>query len=110
MAERSGGARLPMGGVRLLELATLYAGPFCGCLLADFGANVIKAEQPGIGDSWRRTAFRYGQTSMSFLKDNRNKRSITLDLSKPRGQELVRRLAAVSDVVIENFRSGRFER
>lgn len=100
----------PLEGIRVLELANFYAGPFCGSLLADFGADVIKAEQPRVGDSWRRSGFRYGGTSMAFLQDNRNTRCITLDLSTPRGQELVRRLAAESDVVIENFRAGHLEK
>ncbi len=100
----------PLEGIRVLELANFYAGPFCGSLLADFGADVVKAEQPGVGDSWRRSGFRYGETSMAFLQDNRNKRCITLDLSTPRGQGLVRRLAAASDVVIENFRAGHLEK
>lgn len=110
MGESDNGRRLPLAGIRVLELASFFAGPLCGCLLADFGAEVIKAEQPGVGDPWRRSGPSYGDTSMSFLKENRNKRCITLNLSTSRGQELVRRLATVSDVVIENLRPGRLER
>lgn len=109
MAEQVKGVQPPLEGIRVLELASFFAGPLCGCLLADFGAEVIKVEQPGAGDPWRRSGPTYGNTSMSFLKENRNKRCITLNLSKPRGQELVRRLAAQSDVVIENFRGRRLE-
>jgi crotonobetainyl-CoA:carnitine CoA-transferase CaiB-like acyl-CoA transferase len=98
----------PLSGIRVLELSNFWAGPFCGCLLADFGAEVIKAEQPGLGDSWRGSGT-VPETSMNFLQDNRNKRSVTLDLSKPRGQSLARRLAAISDVIIENFRAGGLE-
>ena len=110
MVERTDGTPLPLEGVRVLELSNFYAGPFCGCLLAEFGADVVKAEQPGHGDPWRGSGAIGGETSMSFLQDNRNKRCITLDLSKSQGQELTRRLAAVSDVVIENFRPGGLER
>ena len=110
MDEHDNGRRLPLAGIRVVELASFFAGPLCGCLLADFGAEVIKAELPGIGDPWRRSGPSYGNTSMSFLKENRNKRCITLNLSTRRGQELVRRLATKSDVVIENLRPGRLER
>jgi formyl-CoA transferase len=109
MVEHGNDTQPPLKGIRVLELASFFAGPLCGCLLADFGAEVIKAEQPGVGDPWRRSGPSYGNTSMSFLTENRNKRCITLNLAKPQGQELVRRLAAVSDVVIENFRARRLE-
>jgi crotonobetainyl-CoA:carnitine CoA-transferase CaiB-like acyl-CoA transferase len=110
MVEHDQRRQPPLTGIRVLELATFFAGPLCGSLLAEFGAEVIKAEQPGVGDPWRRSGPRYGDTSMSFLTDNRNKRGITLNLSTPQGQELVRRLAKVCDVVIENFRGGGLER
>jgi formyl-CoA transferase len=110
MVEHDNDSRPPLAGIRVLELANFFAGPFCGCLLAEFGAEVIKAEQPGVGDPWRRSGPSYGSVSMSFLKENRNKRGVTLNLAKPQGQELVRRLVAVSDVVIENFRAGHLEK
>jgi formyl-CoA transferase len=110
MVEHGNDTQPPLKGIRVLELASFFAGPLCSCLLADFGAEVIKVEQPGVGDPWRRSGPSYGDTSMSFLKENRNKRCITLNLSKPQGQELARRLAAESDVVIENFRAGHLER
>jgi crotonobetainyl-CoA:carnitine CoA-transferase CaiB-like acyl-CoA transferase len=107
-AMEEGAGKAPLSGIRVLELSNFYAGPFCGCLLADFGADVIKAEQPGLGDSWRGTGVG-PETSMPFMQDNRNKRSITLNLSQPKGQALARRLASMSDVVIENFRGGGLE-
>ncbi len=105
----SGRRQGPLAGLRVLELASYLAGPFCACMLADFGADVIKVEPPGDGDGWRGSGV--GRlTSMSFLQDNRNKRCITLDLSKPKGRELAKCLASSADVVIENFRPGRMER
>jgi formyl-CoA transferase len=97
--------------VRVLELGQLLAGPFAGCLLAGFGAEVIKVEPPEGGDpmrSWRRLE---NGTSLWWYSIARNKKSITLDLRDPRGAELVRRLVAGGvDVLIENFRPGRMER
>ncbi len=101
---------LPLAGVRVLELGQLLAGPFAGCLLAGFGAEVIKVEPPGGGDpmrSWRRLE---AGTSLWWYSIGRNKKSITLDLRDPRGAELVRRLVAGGvDVLVENFRPGRLE-
>jgi len=93
-------------GLRVLDCGQIIAAPFAACLLADFGADVIKVEQPGIGDAYR------GEQGSSFgwAADDRNKRSITLDLRRPEGQALLKRLVAVSDVVIENFLPGTMER
>src|SRR3990172_4740487 len=104
----SGSSPLPLAGIRVFEVANFYAGPFCGCLLADFGADVIKAEQPRIGDPWR-SARGAGDVPMAWLQDDRNKRCITLNLQSAKGQQLARRLAFQSDVVIENFRPGGME-
>lgn len=95
-----------LAGLRVLDCGQIIAAPFAACLLADFGADVIKVEQPGIGDAYR------GEKGSSFgwAADDRNKRSVTLDLRRPEGQALLKRLVAVSDVLIENFLPGTMER
>jgi formyl-CoA transferase len=100
----------PLAGVRVLELGSLIAGPFCAKTLADFGAEVVKVEPPGDGDPLRRWRKMRNGVSLWWQVQSRNKRSVTLDLRKPEGQEAVRRLAARSDIVIENFRPGALER
>jgi formyl-CoA transferase len=102
-------ARRPLEGIRVLELAQIVAGPFCGTLMAEFGAEVIKTEMPGKGDDLRRLGPTEGATSYWFAVDNRNKKLMTLDLRTPRGQEIVRRLVSHCDVVLENFRPGVLE-
>ncbi|HWP29093.1 MAG TPA: CoA transferase, partial [Chloroflexota bacterium] len=99
----------PLAGVRVLELGTMLAGPFTARLLGEFGAEVIKVEPPE-GDPLRGWRLLEGGTSLWWYVQSRNKKCITLDLRKPRGQALARRLAAVSDVVIENFKPGTLER
>lgn len=101
----------PLSGVRVLDAATFLAAPFCGALLAEFGAEVIKIEQPGVGDPLRRfgTPTSCGDTFV-WLSEARNKRSLTLDLRQPRGADLFRRLVAKSHVVVENFRPGTMKR
>ena len=97
----------PLAGVRVLELARILAGPWAGQILADLGADVIKVERPGGGDDTRGWGPPFaGDDAAYFLSLNRNKRSITLDLQTSEGADVVRRLAARSDVVIENFRPG----
>lgn len=98
----------PLAGIRVLDIATFIAAPFCGSVLADFGADVIKIEQPGEGDPLRRfgTPTECGDT-LVWLSEARNKRCITLDLRTPEGAELFRSLVATSDVVLENFRPER---
>jgi len=100
----------PLAGVRVLELGSLIAGPFCAKTLADFGAEVVKVEPPGDGDPLRRWRKMRNGVSLWWQVQSRNKRSITLDLRRPEGQAAVRRLAARSDIVIENFRPGALEK
>jgi crotonobetainyl-CoA:carnitine CoA-transferase CaiB-like acyl-CoA transferase len=100
-----------LDGITVLDLATFVAAPFCCTLLGEFGAQVIKVEQPGRGDDLRAlgTPARDG-LSYWWLAESRNKKSITCDLRRPEGQDLMRRLAAGADVVAENFRPGTLER
>ncbi|MGW2143361.1 CaiB/BaiF CoA transferase family protein [Nonomuraea bangladeshensis] len=102
---------LPLGDVRVVELGQLIAGPFCGQLLGDFGAEVIKVEDPRTGDPMRQWGREkpHGK-SLWWPVVARNKKSVTCDLRTPEGQELVRRLVAKSDVLLENFRPGTLER
>jgi len=104
-------ANLPLGDLRVVELGQLLAGPFCGQLLGDFGAEVIKVEDPERGDPMRQWGREkpYGK-SLWWPVVARNKYSITCDLRKPEGQDLVRRLLADADILIENFRPGTIER
>ena len=102
-----------LAGVRVLDLSRVFSGPWAAQMLADFGADVIKVERPGRGDDVRQQGIRMkdGQgaessETSSFLAMNRGKRSITVDMSQPAGQELVRELAARSDILIENFKAG----
>jgi len=100
----------PLDGIRVLELAQVVAGPFCGTLMAEFGAEVIKTEMPGRGDDLRRLGPSEDGTSYWFAVDNRNKKVMSLDLHQPAGQDIVRALVAKCDVVLENFRPGVLER
>lgn len=100
----------PLRGLRVIDAGTMIAGPLAATLLADFGADVIKLEQPGVGDSMRCwTPVKDGR-SLWWKVIARNKRLITLKLSTPKGQELARRLMAYADIVVENYRPGTFER
>lgn len=103
--------RLPLADLRVIEMGQLLAGPFCGQLLADFGADVIKLEDPGRGDPMRE----WGREkphglSLWWPVVARGKRSVTINLRVPEGQELVRSLVAKSDILVENFRPGTLER
>ncbi|HEY4442917.1 MAG TPA: CoA transferase [Steroidobacteraceae bacterium] len=98
-----------LAGIRVIELGQLIAGPFCGKTLGDFGADVIKVEPPGLGDPLRKWRVLKEGTSLWWQVQSRNKRSITLDLRQPEGQEIVRKLVAEADVVIENFKPGALE-
>ena len=91
----------PLAGVRVLELGSLIAGPFCGRILADFGADVLKIEPPGTGDPLRTWSLVTEHGSLWAMTQSRNKQSVTVDLRVPEGREIVRRLAQESQVVIE---------
>ncbi len=105
-------------GVRVLDLTRVLAGPFCGQILGDLGAEVIKIERPGAGDDGRMYGFSQlkdkdgnpTRESAFYLTANRNKKSVTCNLSKPEGQALIRKLAAECDVLIENYKVGNLKR
>ena len=104
----------PLEGVRVLDLSRILAGPWASQTLADLGAEVVKVERPGVGDDtrgWGPPWLADGEgrptgESAYFLSANRGKRSITVEFAKPKGQEVVRRLAAASDILIENYKAG----
>src|SRR5919197_4335975 len=100
----------PLQGFRVLDISTMIAAPFGAALLADFGAEVIKVELPGKGDTLRHVAPMYADRSLYWSVLGRNKCSITLDLHAPRGRELFLELVKRSDAVLENFRPGTLER
>ena len=102
---------LPLEGVRVLDLSRVFAGPLCGMVLADFGAEVIKVEHPGRGDDTRDWGMRIGHTETTYYNSmNRNKRSITLDLQTPEAVALVHGLLPQCDVVVQNFKTGGAEK
>ena len=101
---------LPLNDVRVIEFCQIAAGPFCGMLLADFGADVIKVENLEGGDSMRAWPPISGGFSENFASVNRNKRSVTLDLKSPEGVEAAQALVRSADVMIENFRAGVLDR
>lgn len=109
--ERAQHPALPMAGMRVLDLGTFIAAPFAATILGEFGAEVVKVEAPGAGDPLRKfgTPSPAGDT-LCWLSEARNKRSLTIDLRKPEGQELLLKLAAEADVICENFRPGTLER
>ena len=100
----------PLHGVRVLDLSVMISGPLAGMMLADQGADVIKVESPGIGDFMRYLGSAKGGMTGIFLNNNRGKRSLVVDLKKPEGVEVLKKLVATSDVVIQNFRPGAVER
>lgn len=102
---------LPLEGVRVLDLSRVFAGPLCGQILADFGAEVIKVEHPGRGDDTRDWGMRIGKTETTYFNSmNRNKRSITVDLQSPDGLKLIHELVPQFDVVVQNFKTGGAEK
>jgi formyl-CoA transferase len=100
----------PLRGVKVLELGTLIAGPLCARMLGDFGAEVIKIEAPEGGDQIRQWRQVYQGTSLWWYVQARNKKSLTVNLRAPEGQEIVRRLVREADIVVENFRPGALEK
>jgi formyl-CoA transferase len=100
----------PLDGVRVVELGTLIAGPFCSRILGEFGAEVIKVEAPGEGDPLRKWRKMDGDTSLWWYVQSRNKRSVTVNLKHPDGVRLVRELVAKADILVENFRPGVLEK
>ena len=108
----------PLAGITVLDLTRILAGPFCTQTLGDLGAEVIKIERPGSGDDTRRFAPPFlkddaGEDTVEsayFMAANRNKRSVAVDISKPEGQALIRRIAGKSDVLVENFKMGNLAR
>ncbi len=104
-------AKLPLACIRVLDASTFLAGPFCAGIFSEFGAEVIKVEHPDYPDPMRNIGMK-SETgdSLTFLSEGRNKRTATLNLGKPEGAELFKRLAAQSDLVVENFRPGTMEK
>ena len=108
----------PLAGLKVVELARILAGPWAGQVLADLGADVVKVERPGAGDDTREWGPPYARDATGrdtteaayYLAVNRNKRSVAIDLAQAEGQALVRRLAAQSDVVVENYKVGQLAR
>ncbi len=100
----------PLEGYKIIDLTTMIAGPFATMLLGDQGADVIKVENRGRGDHVRAAANKHSGFSASFLNNNRNKRSITLDLKDDQGRSVLYRLATTADVLVQNFRPGVVER
>ncbi|MGM0583120.1 MAG: CaiB/BaiF CoA transferase family protein [Pseudomonadota bacterium] len=100
----------PLDGLRVIDATTMISGPLCTMILADQGADVVKIERPGAGDHTREVAGRRGGFSASFLNNNRNKRSVALNLKDPRGVEAALRLCEGADVFVQNFRPGVAER
>lgn len=103
---------MPMAGVRVLDIATFIAAPMAAAILGEFGADVIKIEQPGGGDPWRRygTKSKRADSTLAWLTEARNKRSLTLNLKTPEGAEIFKRLVKEADIVTENFRPGTLEK
>src|SRR5688500_13443434 len=100
----------PLAGVRVLDIGTMIAAPFGASLLADFGADVIKVELPGSGDSSRALLPQAEGVSVRWASLNRNKRCVTLDLKADAGRALFLKLVGESDLIIENFRPGTLDR
>nr|WP_271570897.1 CoA transferase [Bradyrhizobium sp. CCBAU 11386] len=109
MAAATDRARMPspLSGIRVLEFSHMVMGPACGMVLADLGADVIKIEPSSLGDNTRRLT---GSAKGFFPTFNRNKRSLCIDIKRPSGLALVRRLATGSDVLLENFRPGAMDK
>jgi formyl-CoA transferase len=103
-------ANKPLSGLKVVELGTLIAGPFAARIMAEFGAEVIKIESPDGGDPLRKWRKLYEGTSLWWYVQSRNKKSVTVNLKHPAGREIVLKLVAEADIVIENFRPGVLEK
>lgn len=101
-----GSGELPLRGLKVLDLSRVLAGPYCCSMLGELGAEVVKIERPGRGDENRRWGGLYRGESLDYMSVNRNKRDLTVDLKAAEGQEIARRLALRSDVLVENFLGG----
>src|SRR5512146_2226207 len=100
-------APAPLKGVRVIDMSRIIAGPYCSMILGDFGAEVIKVEQPKIGDESRAWGPPWmKEVSAYYIAVNRNKKSLTLNLKKPEGVQIFKGLVEKGDVLIENFRPG----
>jgi crotonobetainyl-CoA:carnitine CoA-transferase CaiB-like acyl-CoA transferase len=104
-------AKLPLAGIRVIDVATVIAAPYCATILGEFGAEVLKVEHPVGGDALRRfgTPTERGDT-LTWMSEGRNKKSVTLDLHRPEGVEVFKQLIAESDILCENFRTGTLEK
>lgn len=100
----------PLKGLKVLEMGQLLAGPFCGSMLAGFGADVIKIEKPKTGDPLRVWRKLHNGSSLWWVSMGRNKKSITLDMTQPEGQAIAKRLASKVDILLENFKPGTMEK
>jgi len=100
----------PLDGIKVVDMSTMISGPLAGMMLADQGADVIKVESPGIGDIMRMLGSQKGGMTGIFANNNRGKRSLVVDLKNDAGADVVRRLAADADVLIQNFRPGAMDR
>ena len=101
---------MPLAGLKVVEMGTLIAGPYCARLMAEFGAEVVKVETPGDGDPLRKWRKLHGGNSLWWYAQARNKKSVAINLKDPDGQDIVRRLAESADIVVENFRPGTLEK
>ena len=97
---------MQLEGIRVVDLTRILSGPFCSMFLADMGAEVIKIEDPDGGDSVREQGEKVNGYSLYFASFNRNKRSVTLDLRSAEGKDVLRKLIARADVVVNNYRPG----
>jgi formyl-CoA transferase len=100
----------PLSNLKVVELGTLIAGPYCARLLAEFGAEVLKVESPGAGDPLRKWRRLHEGNSLWWYAQARNKKSVAIDLKDPEGQAIVRKLASSADIFVENFRPGTMEK
>ena len=110
MARMEKASKGPLAGLKVVEMGTLIAGPYCARLLAEFGAEVVKVETPGEGDPLRKWRKLHEGNSLWWYAQARNKKSVAINLRDPEGQAIVRRLAKDADIVVENFRPGTMEK